>query len=301
MKTISAAPPDALAAPASRPTPWRSRDELLRLADLTLAEYARHVARYDGTVYEEDGLLLFAGPHPNPNPYRNGAIRLDRRLPPADALEHAQQFFRARNRSFVLWTREHADADLAAAVSAAGLRQLDDGLSEVFLEHPPAHARPPGGIRLLRAEDERSRQDVLGVVARSHGMGGVSIELASDFFFRPESLAEPHTAAVLAHEDDEPVAAAVCFVAYGIARTRAAAAARPRPSGDRDGRPGGGDRKSAAAEACLRAVLAIAFDELGARGALCQAAGTTRTGLRARAPLTTSVRYLGQPAAPAWG
>src|SRR4051812_23364741 len=91
-----------------------SSDELLLLADLSLAEYLRHLARYGGTVLEEDGLLLFAGAHPQPNPYRNGALRLDRRLSAAEARSRADAFFGQRRRSYALWVREHADDDLAA-------------------------------------------------------------------------------------------------------------------------------------------------------------------------------------------
>ena len=54
----------------------RGREELFRLADLSLAEFLRHLARYGGAIHEEDGLLLFAGAHSQPNPYRNGLLRL---------------------------------------------------------------------------------------------------------------------------------------------------------------------------------------------------------------------------------
>ena len=87
---------------------WRDRAELLRLADLTLAEFFRQLARY-GTgsrILEEDGLVLFAGSHAQPNPFRNGAIRLDERLSAAEALERAQRFFAPLKRSYVFWVRE---------------------------------------------------------------------------------------------------------------------------------------------------------------------------------------------------
>src|SRR5579872_5544749 len=43
-----------------------SREELLSLADLTLAAYLRYLASYGGAIHEEDGVLLFAGPHRQP-------------------------------------------------------------------------------------------------------------------------------------------------------------------------------------------------------------------------------------------
>src|ERR1700738_3417319 len=64
---------------------WGKRDDLLALADLTLAEYLRYLAGYGGAILEEDGLLLFAGAHRQPNPYRNGLLRLDTRLDAEEA------------------------------------------------------------------------------------------------------------------------------------------------------------------------------------------------------------------------
>src|SRR5437870_13242160 len=91
-----------------------SSQELLLLADLSLAEFLRHLARYGGAIHEEDGLLLFAGAHPQPTPYRNGAFRLDSRLPAEEVLHRAERFFRDRRSGYVVWAREHADADLEA-------------------------------------------------------------------------------------------------------------------------------------------------------------------------------------------
>jgi hypothetical protein len=99
-------------------------EEELLLCDLTLAEFLRHRSRPDGTLLEEDGLLVFAGPHPQPSPFRNGAMRLDSRLSAEEATRRARQFFRDRGRGFVMWVREHADTDLAAALDREGLREL---------------------------------------------------------------------------------------------------------------------------------------------------------------------------------
>ncbi|MGH2851992.1 MAG: hypothetical protein ACRDLP_15420, partial [Solirubrobacteraceae bacterium] len=54
-----------------------ARGDLVGLADRTLAAYLTYLAAYGGASKESDGLLLFAGPHRQPNPYRNGALRLD--------------------------------------------------------------------------------------------------------------------------------------------------------------------------------------------------------------------------------
>ena len=85
-----------------------TRAELVELADRTLAEYLRYLARYGGATLEQDGLLLFAGPHRQPNPYRNGALRLDSTLPADEVPRRAARFFGPRQTSYALWTRAHA-------------------------------------------------------------------------------------------------------------------------------------------------------------------------------------------------
>src|SRR3954453_4782167 len=91
---------------------WRSHDELIRYGDLTLAEFFRQNARYGpgSRLLEEDGLVLFAGAHPQPNPYRNGALRLDHRLGAETALERAVRFFAPLKRTFVFWVPSHDTA-----------------------------------------------------------------------------------------------------------------------------------------------------------------------------------------------
>jgi len=119
--------------------PWRDDEMLLRYADLTLAEFFRQLARY-GTgsrIHEQDGLLLFAGAHAQPNPFRNGAFSLDHRLAAGDALERARDYFRPLNRSFVFWVRDR-DPDLARLCESEGLSLLEpEGLPEMALEGPP--------------------------------------------------------------------------------------------------------------------------------------------------------------------
>src|SRR5438309_10274165 len=91
---------------------WRSNEELLRFADLTLAEFFRQNARYgsQSRLLEENGLVLFAGSHPQPNPYRNGAIRLDHRLSASKALDQAHPSSNPLDRPFAFRVPERATA-----------------------------------------------------------------------------------------------------------------------------------------------------------------------------------------------
>ena len=96
-----------------------SRAELTALADQTLAEYIRYLTAYGGQLHERDGLLLFAGAHRQPNPYRNGVLRIDDTLAPEDRFSRAERFFTMQRRSYAIWTREHGDAELEQASASA--------------------------------------------------------------------------------------------------------------------------------------------------------------------------------------
>jgi hypothetical protein len=283
---------------------WKSREELLRLADDTLAEFIRHLTRYGGTVLEEDGLLLFAGAHPQPNPYRNGAIRLDERLPAGEVLDRAQRFFQDRNRSYVIWARGHADPDVIAAAGRSGYRRLEeDGLPELYLEQLPPELPAPDGVSVRQAVDERTRRDYLEVVAQGWGMAGIAPELAAAVFFHPDCVDAPHVAAFVAYAGDVPVSGAMCFCSHGVAMGCQAATVRRLPGGHHLLPRRGGTERRGLADSCLWAALKLSFDQLGARGSVCQTsvsgqATWTRLGYR---PLTSYVRFLVNPSAPSWG
>ena len=184
-------------------------EELLALADLTLAEYLRYLAGYGGATSEEDGLLLFAGSHRQPNPYRNGALRLSRALSPEQVLRAADRFFGSRQSGYALWAREHGDRDIDDAAARTGLHELER-LPELMMEELPDYLPPPAGVEIRRAVDARSREDYLDLVADAWGMGSMPRVLAAKVFFDPDSLDVPNVAAFVAYYDEKPLSAATC-------------------------------------------------------------------------------------------
>jgi hypothetical protein len=288
----------AHAAPENAPPPswtpvWRDRDELLRFADLTLAEFFRQLARH-GTgsrIVEEDGLVLFAGSHGQPNPFRNGAFRLDHRLSAAEALARAQRFFAPLNRSYVFWMRE-SDGDLDALCRSRGMELVEpDGLPELFLEGPPPPPKPlPDNVVLRRTTDPDVCRDYVDVVAEGWGMGGISNELASQIFFHPDSMADPNVIAYVAYVDGRPASGCMALLAYGIA-----------VGGNGATVPWA--RRRGLAEACYGACLQVAYHEFGIRGSVCQSS-PSGAGVWARMgyqPLTHYMRYIGRPPVATWG
>lgn len=270
---------------------WRNRDELLRFADLTLVEFLRHNARYGqgSKVVEEDGLVLFAGPHPHPNPYRSGVFRTDNRLPAVEALDRAHGFFAGLNRSYVVWVREK-DPELDEVCRSRAMRLLEpDGLSEMVLEQaPPEVKAPPEGVVVTRVADEATRSDYLHVVAEGWGMPGTPLDVAAGIFFDPDSVDVPNMIAFVAYVDGKPASGAMTFLSHGIAFGGQGATVPWA-------------RRRGLAELCYGAALWAAYDEWNVRGSVCQSSpsGAGVWGAMGYRAFTKYMRYVGQPTA-AW-
>jgi len=289
----------ARAAQNRGPVTLQQREELLALADLTLAEYLRYLARYGGALAEHEGLLLFAGAHRQPNPYRNGALRLSDAPAPQDVLRMADAFFGPRQSGYALWAREHGDGELERAASEKQLHELER-LPELVLEELPDYVPPPDGVEIRRAEDERTRSDYLQLVADAWGMASMPRALATQVFFDPNSLDEPNVAAFVAYYEDLPLSAAMAHVSHEVALGCQAATLRRAAPGQRLPRAGRGGESRGLAQSCLWAALELSYRELGARLSLCQTSGLGApvwTGLGYR-PFTSYARYL-VPARPA--
>jgi hypothetical protein len=251
-----------------------TRAHLLALSDVTLAEYLRYLAAYGGAVEESHGLLLFAGAHRQPNPYRNGALRLDDTLRADEVLARANDFFSARKSSYALWVREHADDDLQQAAQAAGLHELER-LPELVLDRVPEYLPPAEGVELRPAADERTRADYLDLVANAWGMAEMPRDVAARVFFDPASLEVPNVVAFVAYYDAQPVSAAMTLVTHGVALACQGATIRRPGPGQRLPLPGPVGKTRGLAASCLCAALELSFQELGATISLGQ---TSRLG-----------------------
>jgi hypothetical protein len=188
---------------------------LLEKADEGLCEFVKHTAHHgrDTAIDERDGLLLVAGSHPAPGPYRNMAFRYKHHISAQAAIRRADAFFNPRRRSYVLWVHDHGDEDLLALAAERGWEPLEkDGLLEMVMYDPPEPADPPEGVNVLPAASEVERRDFLRVNAQGWGMGGISDEAAAAMFFEPSSLDAPNVAGVIAYQDHQPVSTAMAIV-----------------------------------------------------------------------------------------
>lgn len=287
---------DPATLPGPRPADSAGERELHRLADVSLADFLRHLSRYGGAVEEEDGLLLFHGAHRQPNPYRNGVLCLEDELPARQVLERADRFFGARKAGYAVWTREHADAELDEIASRTASRDLER-LPELVLFELPEPAPAPDGVELRAATDGRTRDDYLRVVADAWGFGSMPLELAAQVFFAPESIDAPNVVAFVAYYDDQPLSGAMCLLSHGVALGCQAATIRRPRRGQRLPRRAPGGR--GLAESCLYAALEVSFRDLGASLSLCQTSKSGEPVWRTFGyhPLTSYGRYLLIPGA----
>lgn len=188
---------------------------LQQLSDENLAELVRHIARHgeNTTVSEQDGLLLVAGSHASPGPYRNFAMRLTDELPAREAIDRATSFFAGRRRSFVFWVRQHADPDIERL---AGWEPLEEeGLPQFAIFEPLDEPEPAFGVKMVYPSDEAERRDFLMVNANGWGLDGMPYDLARHTLFEPSILEASNVVASLAYLTAEPASTCMSITTPG--------------------------------------------------------------------------------------
>ncbi len=196
-----------------------TREELIELSDLNLAEANREFARRaGGAVLDEDGLVLWAGGHELPV-LANGLLRTgtEAGLAAADVLDHARNFFGRRQRGFTVILREHADDDLLKAVVGDGLVEVGT-MPAMVLDHRLPDADPPPGITVRTIETERDVEGFAHVMGAAYATYGMPEGVTPALFPNRATLVAPHMAAFLAFlEDGTPAAGAMTIVSHGVA------------------------------------------------------------------------------------
>jgi len=195
-------------------------DELLAAGDRNLGAVLRHAAATTpDAAIDDDGRLVMVSTVPTwPGPYHNGCLRLDRTLPPSEALARADEFFTGRVRGYTVWIAAHADADLEEAAVGAGLTSLGDASApRMAIDHLPAAPPVPAGVTLEEVVDEAGRQAYVDVTAVAYVDAFLPAEVVRVQLANLESLRADNVRAVVATDGDEPVAAAMVLASDGIA------------------------------------------------------------------------------------
>jgi hypothetical protein len=167
-----------------------------------------------GDVRDEDGVFLYAGPHPLPV-LVNGAIRLDPGLAAGEVLDRARAFFGAQGRGFSVYGLVGPDDDLIEAADAAGMVAFGDPAPLMVLEGTVPPASLPDDVRIERVATSEQASDAAAVCADAYAVYGMPGDVAAACL-TPRTMLAPDTAAVVAYDADGPVATASVLVARDV-------------------------------------------------------------------------------------
>jgi ribosomal protein S18 acetylase RimI-like enzyme len=191
-------------------------DDRILLSDLNYAEAMRELTRRaGGAVLDEDGLLLFASPHPLPV-LANGVMRTGA-VAPDEVLARARSFFAARRRGFSVFVRAHLDADLRAACEAAGLHPSGEAPGMVVDGRLPDGPPAPEDAVVAEVETAADVRDFARVMAEAYATYGMPADVAPAVLPTLDVLRAPHIASVLVRLGDRPAAGAMVIVTHGVA------------------------------------------------------------------------------------
>jgi len=189
--------------------------ELVALMDRNLVAIccADTRATPGGVVTEEAGLVLCRTPR--------GTLGTNMTLVTGPTSAAAVRAATARTydptgQPFSVWTREHADADLAHELRAAGFTEIHREPAMVLL--PGAGTPPPAaaGIDVRPVTTDAERATYADVMARAYAVYGVPEESTAEHFALLASLVGPTTQAFLAWSDGHAVAGATLYLAHDV-------------------------------------------------------------------------------------
>ena len=174
------------------------------------AAYLDMTVRAGGRIVQEDGLGMYFGTHPSWI-IINGAFRTDPELPPREAIRRTERAFREVGRTPLLTTFERADADLEAALAAAGWNAAVELPVMVRSTTLPPDPTPYGaGLDWLAGDDLGELGVLRDVLLRGYGdsLGAV----VDSVFGTNAAVRPPGVAAAVARLDGAPAAAALVYV-----------------------------------------------------------------------------------------
>jgi hypothetical protein len=191
-------------------------DALTELALTSHVDFLRAASLREpgGAVVEEDGLFLYAGPHPLPV-LVNGAIRAQPDLAAGEAIDRAKAFFAARGRGFSVYGLVGRDDDVIEAAEDAGMAAWGDPAPLMVLAGAAAPADLPPGVRMERVANAQEVADAAAVCADAYAVYGMPADVPTACL-TPRTMLAPDTAAVVAYDDDGPAATATAMATQGV-------------------------------------------------------------------------------------
>jgi hypothetical protein len=189
--------------------------DVLLLSDLSYAESLRELTRRaSGAVLDQDGLMLYAGPHPLPV-LQNGVMRTDARLAPVEVVARADAFFAARRRGYSITVRAHADQDLADHLAAQGMTAFGESPGMILDRRLP-DVPPPPGVTLRRVATDEDVESYVAVSRLAWATYGMPDDVTPAALGHRDVHLAPHIASFVAVLDGRPAAAAMSIVTHAV-------------------------------------------------------------------------------------
>lgn len=191
--------------------------ELLERADLNLIEFNREGARSTagGLVHEEDGLVFFVPGHRFPVGF-TGVMRTDRNVTASETIARTREFFAPRGHGYTFCLMIHHDADIAAALEAAGINRMSNSPG-MALDARLADAALPAGVTVERVTGAAAAREFADVSGAAYATMGMPPKIALKQFANHRFFDQPHVATFLARIGGAPAAAAMVIVTHGVA------------------------------------------------------------------------------------
>jgi len=186
-------------------------DTISRLGHRNYIEFTREFARWsgrNGTVLEEDGLVLHASASPFPVLF-NGMWRVDPTVDADEAITRTDAFFGERARGYSIAVRNGwaEDEDLRVAAVAAGLLELSSSPEMVCRQ--PVELRPlADGVELGWVHDQATLDDFVAVTDAAYATIGMAAGAIAETITDLAAVTTPTVHTVIAYLHGMPVGGA---------------------------------------------------------------------------------------------
>jgi hypothetical protein len=194
------------------------RDDMLTLADLNYAQSWRELVRWrtEGSITEEDDLLLGASVSRSPGFNRSMRTGAAGNPSAADVLDRAQAYFSARSRGFVFDARERLDGDVMELAHARGLGPLREPLPVMVLDQPVPEPAIDPALRLQIVDDSAGLADFGRTAAAAFVALGVREDVMAALLATPERIRAPHVIAIVGYDAAKPLATGLLLLSHGV-------------------------------------------------------------------------------------
>ncbi|WP_334189947.1 GNAT family N-acetyltransferase [Noviherbaspirillum sp.] len=182
------------------------------LADGNVLQSIREHARWQQPCELADGggIILMAGQTEFPGAYKNCVARSDPRVPAAEVIERARDFFGRRGRSFTVFSRGSRDRDLEDLLKTDGFTQRSDSPC-MLVTSPVAMPAVPGELRIVPFSELRHVQDAAAINAEAYEALELPAAETAKYFFNAAQLLSPGVIGCVAYRDEQPLATALAI------------------------------------------------------------------------------------------